>query len=117
MVKLVDEDIKTREVLDWKGLHVCHMALSSCSQKLRIFLALKGLKWESHEVNLMASENLSEWFRDLDSKETEKVVEACGVIELAGKKAASASTKLQALTKSANKEISAAAKAALQKIK
>ena len=43
MVKLVDEDIKTREVLDWQGLHVFHMALSSCSQKLRIFLALKGL--------------------------------------------------------------------------
>ncbi len=68
MVKLVDEDIKTREVLDWKGLHVCHMALSSCSQKLRIFLALKGLKWESHEVNLMANENLSEWFLGINPR-------------------------------------------------
>ena len=62
MVKLADGDIKTREVLDWKGLHVLHMSLSSCSQKLRIFLALKGLDWESHEIDLMHNENLSERF-------------------------------------------------------
>lgn len=68
MVKLADEDIKTREVLDWKGLHVCHMSLSSCSQKLRIFLALKGLTWESHEVNLMTNENLSEWFLGINPR-------------------------------------------------
>ena len=55
MVKLADEDIKTREVMDWQGLHVFHMPLSSCSQKLRIFLALKGLEWESHEINLMTA--------------------------------------------------------------
>jgi hypothetical protein len=36
MVQLVDRDIKTREVLDWKGLHVLHYMGSSCSQKLRI---------------------------------------------------------------------------------
>ena len=47
MVKLADEDIKTREVLDWKGLHVFHFIFSSCSQKLRIFLALKGVDYES----------------------------------------------------------------------
>ena len=38
MVQLVDSDIKTREVLGWKGVHVLHFAGSSCSQKLRIFL-------------------------------------------------------------------------------
>ncbi len=59
MVKLIDEDIKTREALDWQGLHVFHFFLSSCSQKLRIFLALKGLEWESHEMDLMTNENLS----------------------------------------------------------
>ena len=68
MVKLVDEDIKTREVLDWKGLHVFHMPLSSCSQKLRIFLALKGLEWESHEIDLMHNENLSEWFLGINPR-------------------------------------------------
>lgn len=68
MVKLAEGDIKTREVLDWKGLHVFHMPLSSCSQKLRIVLALKGLEWESHEIDLMHNENLSEWFLGINPR-------------------------------------------------
>ena len=62
MVKLVNEDIKTREVLEWEGLHVFHFLFSSCSQKLRIFLALKGVDWESHEIDLMTNENLSDYY-------------------------------------------------------
>ena len=38
MLQLVDSDIKTREVLDWNGVHVLHFMGSSYSQKLRIFL-------------------------------------------------------------------------------
>ena len=48
MVQLIDSDIKTREVLGWRGVHVLHFSGSSCSQKLRIFLNLKGISWESH---------------------------------------------------------------------
>jgi hypothetical protein len=44
VVQLVDSEIKTREVLDWKGVHVLHFMGSSCSQKLRIFLNLKAIK-------------------------------------------------------------------------
>ena len=62
MVKLANEDIKTRDVLDWEGLHVFHFPFSSCSQKLRIFLNLKGVKWKSHLVDLMGNENLTEHF-------------------------------------------------------
>ena len=43
MVMLSEEDILTREVLDWEGIHVLHFAGSSCSQKTRIVLALKGV--------------------------------------------------------------------------
>jgi glutathione S-transferase len=68
MVQLVDSDIKTREVLDWKGVHVLHHSLSSCSQKLRIFLNLKGIEWHSHPVNLTANENLSEWFLGINPR-------------------------------------------------
>lgn len=68
MVKLADGDIKTREVLDWEGLHLLHMAFSSCSQKIRIYLALKGLEWVSHEVDLMANDNLSEWFLGINPR-------------------------------------------------
>ncbi len=57
MVQLFDGDIKTREVLHWKGVHVLHFMGSSCSQKLRIFLNLKNIPWESHIVDLFANEN------------------------------------------------------------
>ena len=62
MVQLVDADIKTREVLDWKGVHVLHASGSSCSQKLRIFLNLKGIPWESHLIDLHGNENFRPWF-------------------------------------------------------
>lgn len=68
MVKLASEDIKTREVLDWKGIHVFHFPFSSCSQKLRIFLGLKGVEWESHTIDLMTSENLSEWYLGINPR-------------------------------------------------
>ena len=68
MVQLVESDIRTREVLHWKGMHVLHFSLSSCSQKLRIFLNLKGVKWESHVVDLTAKENLGEWFLGINPR-------------------------------------------------
>lgn len=43
MVKLLESEVQTREVLEWRGLHLFHAPLSSCSQKVRIFLAEKGV--------------------------------------------------------------------------
>ena len=68
MVKLASEDIKTREVLDWEGLHVFHFPFSSCSQKLRIFLNFKGIEWESHLIDLMSNENLNEYFLGINPR-------------------------------------------------
>jgi glutathione S-transferase len=68
MVQLVDSDIKTREVLGWKGVHVLHFAGSSCSQKLRIFLNLKGIAWESHLVDLPTNENFTPWFLGINPR-------------------------------------------------
>jgi glutathione S-transferase len=68
MVQLVDGDIATREVLDWKGVHVLHFMGSSCSQKLRIFLNVKGIKWESHHVDLFANENFQPWFLGINPR-------------------------------------------------
>jgi glutathione S-transferase len=68
MVQLVDSDIKTREVLDWKGVHVLHFSGSSCSQKLRVFLNLKGIKWESHIVDLFTNENFRPWFLGINPR-------------------------------------------------
>ncbi len=68
MVQLLDGDIKTREVLDWKGVHILHFAGSSCSQKLRVFLNLKGIPWQSHPVDLPANENFRPWFLGINPR-------------------------------------------------
>lgn len=68
MVQLTDADIRTREVLGWKGVHVLHFAGSSCSQKLRIFLNLKGIPWQSHPVDLPGNENFQPWFLGINPR-------------------------------------------------
>jgi glutathione S-transferase len=68
MVQLVDSDIMTPEVLDWKGVHLLHFMGSSCSQKLRIFLNLKGIEWASHLVDLHANENFLPWFLGINPR-------------------------------------------------
>ncbi len=68
MVQLADVDIKTREVLDWKGVHLLHFDDSSCSQKIRIFLNLKGIDWVSHPVDLARQKNYSSWFLGINPR-------------------------------------------------
>jgi glutathione S-transferase-like protein len=68
MVQLVDSDIKTREVLDWKGVHVLHFMGSSCSQKLRVFLNLKKIPWHSHPIDLPNNENMQPWFLGINPR-------------------------------------------------
>jgi glutathione S-transferase len=40
-----------------KGLHLWHGDLSSCSQRVRITLAEKGLEWESHPISIPDNEH------------------------------------------------------------
>ena len=68
MVQPVDSDIKTREVLGWKGVHVLHFMGSSCSQKLRVFLNLKNIPWHSHPVDLPNNENMQPWFLGINPR-------------------------------------------------
>jgi glutathione S-transferase len=68
MVALVDDDIETREVLSWKGVHVLHFIGSSCSQKLRVFLNLKGIPWQSHHIDLPGHENFQPWFLGINPR-------------------------------------------------
>ena len=68
MVQLIDSDIRTREVLEWRGLHILHARMSSCSQKLRIFLNLKGIDWQGHEMNLAESETYGDWFLGINPR-------------------------------------------------
>lgn len=68
MVQLVESDIATREVLGWTGVHVLHFTGSSCSQKLRIFLNLKRIAWQSHLVDLTTNENFKPWFLGINPR-------------------------------------------------
>ena len=68
MVQLVDSDIRTREVLGWQGVHVLHFMGSSCSQKLRIFLNLKKIPWQSHPIDLPSNENMESWFLGINPR-------------------------------------------------
>lgn len=68
MVQLADSDIKTREVLDWKGVHLFHFQGSSCSQKTRIVLNLKGIDWESHIMDLGGNQNFDAWYLGINPR-------------------------------------------------
>ena len=68
MVKLYSKDIKTKEVTEWKGLHLFHFSSSSCSQKARIVLNLKGVDWVSHPINLLKAKNYSEWYLGINPR-------------------------------------------------
>lgn len=68
MVQLIDSDIKTREVLAWKGVHILHFMGSSCSQKLRVFLNLKGIPWQAHHIDLPGNENFQPWFLGINPR-------------------------------------------------
>jgi glutathione S-transferase len=68
MVFIPRENIQTKEVLDWKGIHLINFANSSCSQKLRIYLNLKKINWQSHEINLATGKNYSDWFLGINPK-------------------------------------------------
>ena len=68
MVQLADGDIQTREVLGWRDIHVLHHPTSSCSQKMRIVLNIKGVPWESHVVDLRAKRNNEAWFLGINPR-------------------------------------------------
>src|SRR5260370_18013778 len=68
MVQLVERDIRRREVLGWQGVHVLHFIGSSCSQKLRIFLNLKNIPWQSHPIDLPSNENMQPWFLGINPR-------------------------------------------------
>lgn len=65
---LKDSDVQTKEVLDWQGLHLFHFSDSTCSQKLRIFLRLKGIPWTSHHVNLARKQHLKPYYMGINPR-------------------------------------------------
>ena len=67
-MKLLDSDIKTREILEWKGIHLLNYQFSACSMKTIIYLNLKNIPFKSHQINLSAGENFSQWFQGINPR-------------------------------------------------
>lgn len=82
MTELLDEDVKTREVLAWQGVHLLHFRGSSCSQKTRIFLNLKGIDWVSHHVDLARQANYEPWFLGINPRGLVPVLVHDGVVHI-----------------------------------
>lgn len=82
MVQLARSDIETTEVFDWQGIHLLHFRGSSCSQKTRIFLRLKGIDWKSHHVDLVRQENYSPWFLGINPRGLVPVLVHDGVVHI-----------------------------------
>jgi glutathione S-transferase len=82
MVQLIDTDIQTREVLNWEGIHLLHYVTSSCSQKTRIVLNMKCVRWESHIVNTSKKENNEEWFLGVNPRGLVPVLIHDGVVHI-----------------------------------
>lgn len=51
---------KNKSVESFKGLHLYHGAISNCSMRVRMTLIEKGLDWESHHIDLMKKENITD---------------------------------------------------------
>ena len=82
MATLLDEDIRTREVRDWQGVHLLHFSGSACSQKTRIFLNLKDIDWVSHPVNLGTQQNYTPWFLGINPRGLVPVLVHDGVVHI-----------------------------------
>jgi glutathione S-transferase len=56
------------EVRALAGVHLFHYGLSNCSQKARLVLEEKGIKWASHEVDLGRNEHVTPEYLRVNSK-------------------------------------------------
>lgn len=81
-MQLSDEAITTQEVKSWQGIHLLHFQGSSCSQKVRIFLAEKGIAWESHPIDLLRQVHTTPWFLGINPRGVVPVLVHDGVVHV-----------------------------------
>lgn len=61
-------EAENKSIAGLKGVHLFHSAYSNCSQRARLVLEEKGVAWESHHINLMNFEHLSEEYQTIHPK-------------------------------------------------
>ncbi len=65
-MRLNADQVTNDEVRTWRGLHLLHFSMSSCSQKVRILLREKEVDWTSHPINLVKGEQKQPWFTSIN---------------------------------------------------
>lgn len=71
-----------REIAAWTGVHLFHFAMSSCSQKVRLYLRLKGISWTGHPVDLSTHENYGPAFLALNPRGMVPVLVLDGAVHI-----------------------------------
>lgn len=61
-------ETKRPDIRALRGLHLFHFATSNCSQRVRLVLEEKGLRWTGHHVDLAKFENASADFVALNPR-------------------------------------------------
>ncbi len=79
---LSEDQIKTKEVLKWKGLHLLHFRGSSCSQKVRTLLREKGIKVTFHHVDLARNKHVTPWYLGINPRGVVPVLVHDGVVHV-----------------------------------
>jgi len=77
-----DSKVVTSEVREWKGLHLLHFQMSTCSMKVRVLLRELGLDWISHPINLPKHENSKVWFLGINPRGVVPVLVHDGVVHV-----------------------------------
>ena len=79
---LSEDQIKTKEVLKWQGLHLLHFRGSSCSQKVRTLLREKGIKVTYHHVDLARNKHVTPWYLGINPRGVVPVLVHDGVVHV-----------------------------------
>ena len=61
-------DTRRADIAALEGLHLWHAAMSNCSQRVRLVLEEKSLRWTSHSVNLFTFEHASADYQSIHPK-------------------------------------------------
>ncbi len=81
-MQLNNDQVTTEEVKSWKGLHLLHFQGSSCSQKVRILLRKKKIKYKSHPDNIMKDEHISAWYLGINPRGVVPVLVHDGIVHI-----------------------------------
>lgn len=81
-MRLDDRDLGRGDLAAWRGVHLFHFSMSSCSQKIRLYLRLKGIEWTGHPVNLSTHENYGPEFLAINPRGMVPVLVLDGAVHI-----------------------------------